>query len=125
MNRQKEQKLLKSDHREINKSLEIFYFSKEIGQGLPILLKNGTIIKNLIQNFIRGKEKEYDCEEVISPVLADPKLYQMSGHLSHYKDYIFPAIKKNAEKFQLRPMTCPHHCMVYKRKVHSYRELPV
>lgn len=121
----KDKQLSKFDHRELNKNLEIFFFDENIGQGLPVLLKNGTIIKNLIQSFIRSKEIEYECQEVISPVLADPSLYQKSGHLSHYKDYIFPTIEKENEKFQLRPMTCPHHCMIYKRKIHSYRDLPI
>ncbi|WNE41538.1 MAG: Threonine--tRNA ligase 1 [Mycoplasmataceae bacterium] len=121
----KDKQLSKFDHRELNKDLEIFFFDENIGQGLPVLLKNGTIIKNLIQGFIREKEAEYECQEVISPVLADPSLYQKSGHLSHYKDYIFPTIEKENERFQLRPMTCPHHCMIYKRKIHSYRDLPV
>src|SRR5688572_16382905 len=93
-----DRKLSKFDHRELNKNLEIFFFDEKIGQGLPVLLKNGTIIKNLIQSFIRDKERDYGCEEVISPILADPVLYQKSGHLSHYKDYIFPTIEKENEK---------------------------
>jgi threonyl-tRNA synthetase len=125
MENSKDKQLVKVDHRELNKSLEIFFFDEKIGQGLPVLLKNGTIIKNIIQEFVRSKEKDYDYEEVISPILADPSLYKKSGHLDHYKDYIFPAIEKESEKFQLRPMTCPHHCMIYKRKIHSYRDLPV
>lgn len=125
MENSKDKQLVKVDHRELNKSLEIFFFDEKIGQGLPVLLKNGTIIKNIIQEFVRSKERDYDYEEVISPVLADPSLYKKSGHLDHYKDYIFPAIEKESEKFQLRPMTCPHHCMIYKRKIHSYRDLPV
>lgn len=121
----KDNQLVKLDHRELNRALEIYYFDEKIGQGLPVLLKNGVIIKNLIQAFIRSKERLQNCQEVISPVLADPALFQESGHFAHYGDYMFPMIEKEAEKFQLRPMTCPHHCVVYKRKVHSYRELPV
>lgn len=115
----------KLDHRELNRELEIYFSDEKIGQGLPVLLKNGTIIKNLVQGFIRSKERQAGCEEVISPVLADPIIFQESGHFSHYGDYMFPMIEKEAEKFQLRPMTCPHHCIIYKRKVHSYRDLPV
>jgi threonyl-tRNA synthetase len=113
------------DHREINRRLEIFFVDEEIGQGLPILLKNGTTIKNLIQEVIRKKEREYGCEEINSPVLANPSIYKKSGHLDHYKNYIFPEIEKNGERFQLRPMTCPHHCNVYSRKINSYKNMPV
>jgi threonyl-tRNA synthetase len=116
---------IKLDHRELNKTLEIYFSDEKIGQGLPILLEKGVIIKNLIQNFIRSKEQEQGCKEVISPVLSNPALFQESGHFSHYSDYMFPTIEKESEKFQLRPMTCPHHCIIYKRKTRSYRDLPI
>lgn len=116
---------IKLDHRELNKTLEIYFSDEKIGQGLPILLEKGVIIKNLIQNFIRSKEREQGCKEVISPVLSDPTLFQESGHFFHYSDYMFPIIEKESEKFQLRPMTCPHHCIIFKRKIRSYRDLPI
>ena len=113
------------DHRELNRGLEIFLSDGEIGKGLPILLRRGTIVKNLIQQFIRQKEQEMGAEEVVSPVLANPAIYQRSGHLDHYSEYIFPSIEKEGEVFQLRPMTCPHHCIIYRRKIHSYRDINV
>ncbi len=121
----KQKEVNNSDHRKLNQELEIFLSDDEVGKGLPILLRRGTIIKNIIQQFIRQKEHEMGAQEVVSPVLARPSVYQRSGHLDHYSEYIFPAIEKQGEVFQLRPMTCPHHCIVYRAGIHSYRELPV
>jgi threonyl-tRNA synthetase len=113
------------DHRTLNEKLKIFLIEDRIGKGLPILLKNGVIIKNIIQNLIRLKEREYGAEEVISPIISDSSLYSTSGHFEHYKDYIFPEIKKDGDVFQLRPMTCPNHCIIYSKKDNSYKSLPL
>jgi len=67
---------------------------------------------------------EYNFQEVITPILGSKELYQTSGHLAHYQDYMFPAMSRNNETYYLRPMTCPHHCLIYQQKPRSYRELP-
>jgi len=115
------------DHRVIAKELDL-YFSEDDGQGLPFLLPNYTIIRNQIQAFLRQKQKEFGFQEVITPVLGSEELYQTSGHLPYYQDYMFPTISnisKKKERFRLRPMTCPHHFLIYQQKPRSYRELPL
>lgn len=114
----------KQDHREIIKDLDLCILDEKAGQGLPILLPNWVIIRNQIQQFIRQKWKEYNLQEVITPILGSEELYRTSGHLAHYQDYMFPAMSRNNETYYLRPMTCPHHCLIYQQKPRSYRKLP-
>ena len=82
------------------------------------------IIRNKIAEFLQRKQKEFGFQEVITPILGSEELYQTSGHLDHYRDYMFPSLSRNNETFCLRPMTCPHHCLVYRQKPRSYRDLP-
>lgn len=114
----------KQDHREIIKDLDLCILDEKAGQGLPILLPNWVITRNQIQQFIRQKWKEYNFQEVITPILGSEELYRTSGHLAHYQDYMFPAMNRNNETYRLRPMTCPHHCLIYQQKPRSYRKLP-
>lgn len=73
---------------------------------------------------MQKKQREFGFQEVITPILGSEKLYQTSGHLDHYRDYMFPSLSRNNETFYLRPMTCPHHCLIYQQKPRSYRDLP-
>lgn len=114
-----------SDHRKIGQDMKIFTFDTLVGQGLPIWLPNGQIIKNQIRNFL---EKTFSLENfkfLDTPILGSKELYITSGHWDHYKENNFPPISVDNETFILRPMTCPHHMMVYKQEPHSYRELPL
>ena len=113
------------DHRKIGKEMNIFMFSSLVGQGFPIWLEDGTIIKNKIQNYIRQVEKKYGFTEVQTPDVGAEKLYKISGHLEHYFDDMFNAIEAENERLILRPMTCPHHVIIFKNKRRSYRELPI
>ena len=113
------------DHREIAKELDLYFFDEKIGQGLPLLLPNYTIIQNQIKNFLQAKQKEFGFQEVITPILGSEELYKSSGHLAHYEEYMFPVLSRNNEKLRLRPMTCPHHCSIYQQKPRSYQELPL
>ncbi len=113
------------DHRNIGKQLEIFTFSPLSGKGFPIWLPNGFIIREQISNFIKQKEREYDFVEVLTPALGSVDLYKTSGHWNHYKDDNYPLIELDKEQLMLRPMTCPHHCIIYKLKSRSYKELPI
>ena len=113
------------DHREIAKELDLYFFDEKIGQGLPLLLPNYTIIQNQIKNFLQAKQKEFGFQEVITPILGSEELYKTSGHLAHYEEYMFPVLSRNNEKLRLRPMTCPHHCSIYQQKPRSYQELPL
>lgn len=112
------------DHRIIAKELDLYILDDKVGQGLPILLENWVIIRNRIAEFLREKQKEFDFQEVMTPILGSEYLYQTSGHLDHYRDSMFPAVVRNNEKLYLRPMTCPHHCLIYQQKPRSYRDLP-
>jgi threonyl-tRNA synthetase len=73
---------------------------------------------------LRKKQQDFGFQEVITPVLGSEALYITSGHLAHYQDYMFPVISRNNESYYLRPMTCPHHCLIYQQKPRSYRDLP-
>ncbi len=119
------QERMKLDHRYIGSKMKLFTFSSEVGQGLPIWLPNGTILKNEIKKFLKQKDLEYDFLEVNTPVLGSSNMYKISGHLNHYSDDMFPLIKKHGEELMLRPMTCPHHIEVFKSISFSYRDLPL
>jgi len=121
-----EKKIIKKgDHRLIAKDLELYIINEKIGQGFPILLPNWVIIRNIISFFIEKIQKKMNFQEVITPILGIENLYEKSGHLKHYQDYMFPKISKNNENFYLKSMTCPHHCIIYNQKIRSYRELPL
>ena len=113
------------DHRAIAKNLELYLSSEKTGQGLPLLLPNYAIIHHQIESFLRKKQKEFGFQEVITPILGSEELYQTSGHLAHYENYMFPTLSRQSENLRLRPMTCPHHCLIYQSKIRSYRDLPL
>lgn len=113
------------DHRKIGKEMEIFMFHPLSVQGFPIWLENGMIVKNEIQYYIRKLEARYGFKEVQTPSFGEKGLYETSGHWAHYKDDMFPTINVENETIVLRPMTCPHHVLIYQMKRRSYRELPI
>ncbi len=114
------------DHRKVGEALDLFYIDQTIGKGLPIWLPNGVLLKKQIQNYIWKQEEKYGSEQIETPVLGSVDLYKTSGHYFHYKDGMFPEmVNQEGETIMLRPMACPHHVMVYKRKPRSFRELPV
>lgn len=119
------QERLDRDHRKIGKEMELFTFDLLAGQGLPIWLSNGSIIKKEIRNFLAELEFKYDFENVSTPILGDLELYKKSGHWAHYQENMFPLMNIDNEKLILRPMTCPHHILVYKKKQYSYKQLPI
>ncbi len=113
------------DHRNIGKELGIFTFSPLSGKGFPIWLPNGFIVREEIKKFVTSKERKYNFTEVITPSLGSIDLYKTSGHWDHYKDDNYPIIELDKEQLMLRPMTCPHHCIIYKKSNHSYKDLPI
>lgn len=113
------------DHRKIGKDLEIFMTHPLVGAGLPMYLPNGATIRRLLERYIQDKEIALGYDHVYTPSLANVDLYKTSGHWEHYKDDMFPAMKMENEEMVLRPMNCPHHMLVYKNKLHSYRDLPI
>nr|WP_106780352.1 threonine--tRNA ligase [Lysinibacillus timonensis] len=113
------------DHRKIGKELELFTLSQTVGQGLPLWLPNGATIRRIIERYIVDKEVKLGYQHVYTPVLGSKKLYETSGHWGHYQDDMFPPMEMDNETLVLRPMNCPHHMMVYKSSMHSYRQLPI
>ncbi len=115
----------KRDHRKLGKELKMFTFSREVGQGLPLWLPNGSKVRRTMERYIVDLEERLGYEHVYTPVLANVDLYKISGHWDHYNEDMFPTMQMDNEELVLRPMNCPHHMMVYKSEMHSYRDLPV
>ncbi len=113
------------DHRKIGKDLGIFMLSDLVGKGLPMWLPNGYTLWRTLQNYITDKEIKYGYSHVHTPDLGSVELYKTSGHWDHYKDDMFPAMEMDNEAYVLRPMNCPHHMVMYKNFLHSYKDLPV
>lgn len=113
------------DHRKLGKELGIFMTHDLVGKGLPMYLPNGYVIWELLENYIKVKEKKLGYKHVLTPPLATVDLYKTSGHWDHYKDAMFPKMEVEGEEFVLRPMNCPHHMMIYANSIHSYRDLPI
>ena len=113
------------DHRKIGKDLEIFMTSPLVGAGMPLWLPNGSIVRKQLENYIYRKEQALGYQHVYTPCVGTKQLYVTSGHWDHYQKNMFPVMKVDDEEFVLRPMNCPHHMLIYKNKLHSYRDLPV
>ena len=113
------------DHRKIGKEQELFMNNDLVGSGMPLWLPNGAIIRKELENYIYKKEKHLGYEHVYTPCVGTVDLYKTSGHWDHYKENMFPSMKVDDEEFVLRPMNCPHHMLIYKNKLHSYRDLPI
>ncbi|HJX59583.1 threonine--tRNA ligase [Candidatus Woesebacteria bacterium RBG_19FT_COMBO_47_8] len=114
-----------NDHRKIGKDLGLFVFSDLVGKGLPLLTAKGSTIRRELERFIVDEEIKRGYQHVYTPPLAKTDLYKKSGHYPYYKDTMYPVMKVDDEELILRPMTCPHHFMLYSSEVHSYRELPI
>ena len=113
------------DHRKLGKDLGIFMFSDLVGKGLPMWLPNGFIVRRALVDYIMDKEISLGYQHVMTPSLGNVELYKTSGHWDHYKDDMFPKMELDDEAYVLRPMNCPHHMMMYKNSLHSYRDLPL
>lgn len=115
----------KRDHRKLGKELKIFTFSNLVGQGLPIWLPNGAKLRRTLERYIVDLEERLGYQHVYTPVMGNVELYKTSGHWEHYQEDMFPKMVLDNEELVLRPMNCPHHMMVYKSDMRSYRDLPV
>ncbi len=117
----------KRDHRKLGKELELFTFSPRVGQGLPLWLPKGAALRERLENFLKGVQKQYGYEQVITPHIGMKDLYVTSGHYAKYgKDSFQPIHTPDEnEEFLLKPMNCPHHCEIYRSKPRSYKDLPV
>ena len=114
------------DHRKLGKELDLFMLSPEVGAGLPFWLPKGATIRRTIERYITDKEIALGYQHVYTPIMANVEFYKTSGHWAHYDEDMFPPMDMgDGEMLVLRPMNCPHHMMVYKNDIHSYRELPI
>ena len=114
------------DHRKLGKELGIFMISQEAGSGLPFWLPKGATIRRVIERYIVDKEIDLGYDHVYTPIMAKTDLYKTSGHWDHYHEDMFPPMDMgDGEMLVLRPMNCPHHMLIYKDDIHSYRELPI
>ena len=113
------------DHRKIGKDLKLFMTHPLVGAGLPLYLPSGATIRRVLERYIQDKELKLGYWHVYTPSLATVDLYKTSGHWDHYKDDMFPMMKMDNEELVLRPMNCPHHMLIYKSEMRSYRDLPI
>lgn len=117
----------KRDHRKIGKELELFAFSQRVGQGLPLWLPKGAMLRERLENFLKAVQKKHGYLPVITPHIGQKELYVTSGHYAKYGKDSFQPIHtpQEGEEFLLKPMNCPHHCEIYKTKPRSYKDLPL
>ena len=113
------------DHRKIGKDLKLFMTHPLVGAGLPLYLPQGATIRRVLERYIQDKELSLGYQHVYTPSLATTNLYKTSGHWDHYKEDMFPIMKMDNEELVLRPMNCPHHMLIYKSTMRSYRDLPI
>ncbi len=117
----------KRDHRKLGKEMELFTFSQNVGQGLPLWLPKGAQLRERLENFLKTVQKKFGYDQVLSPHIGNVNLYKTSGHYQKYGEDSFQVITtpQEGEEFMLKPMNCPHHCEMYKFKPRSYKDLPV
>lgn len=117
----------KRDHRKLGKELELFAFSQNVGQGLPLWLPKGAALRERLENFLKQAQRKAGYDQVISPHIGSKNLYVTSGHYAKYGEDSFQPIQTPAEneEFLLKPMNCPHHCEIYKTRPRSYKDLPI
>ena len=117
----------KRDHRKLGKELELFTFSKKVGQGLPLWLPKGTALRDRLEQFLKRAQKKAGYQMVTTPHIGHKELYVTSGHYEKYGESSFKPIKtpNDGEEFLLKPMNCPHHCEIFNARPRSYKELPL
>ncbi|MDM8160009.1 threonine--tRNA ligase [Labilibaculum sp. K2S] len=117
----------KRDHRKLGKEMELFTFSQNVGQGMPLWLPKGAQLRESLETFLKRVQKKFGYEQVITPHIGNINLYKTSGHYEKYGEDSFQPIKtpQEGEEYLLKPMNCPHHCEIYKFKPRSYKDLPV
>ena len=117
----------KRDHRKLGKELELFMFSQNVGQGLPMWLPRGAALRDRLEQYLRKIQKRYGYQQVITPHIGNKMLYVTSGHYAKYGKDSFQPIHtpEEGEEYLLKPMNCPHHCEIFKAFPRSYKDLPL
>ncbi len=114
----------KRDHRRLGKELDLFTFSQLVGSGLPLWTPKGTIVRQLLDEFVWSLRKKRGYQKVEIPHITKKDLYEKSGHWDKFKDELFKIKTREGDLFALKPMNCPHHTQIFARKQHSYRQMP-
>ncbi|MES2995089.1 MAG: threonine--tRNA ligase [Patescibacteria group bacterium] len=114
----------KRDHKKLGKELDLFVFSELVGPGLPLWTPKGTLVRNLLDDFVWSLRASEGYEKVEIPHITKKDLYEVSGHWDKFKDELFRITTREDHEFAMKPMNCPHHTQIYARKQWSYRELP-
>lgn len=115
----------KRDHRRLGQELDLFTFSDLVGGGLPLFTPKGTVIRDLLEEFVQSLEKPHGYQRVRIPHITKSDLYKVSGHWDKFQDDIFHVSGKSGEDFCMKPMNCPHHTQIFASRMRSYRELPI
>ncbi|HZO74311.1 MAG TPA: threonine--tRNA ligase [Ktedonobacteraceae bacterium] len=121
---------MKRDHRKLGRELKLFVLSDDVGAGVPMFLPRGEMLRYLMENYVRQTQEKYGYQHVWTSHLGKVRLYKTSKHWFTYRENMFPIMKGEQEQseddaYLLKPMNCPHHILLYKSQMHSYRELPV
>lgn len=115
----------KRDHRIVGEKLGLFVIDPLVGKGLPLWKPKGAILRDTLERWLRQAQIDNGYDPVVTPHIGNLNLYKTSGHYPYYSESQYTPIKVDEEEFMLKPMNCPHHCMIYKSDMHSYRDLPV
>ncbi len=113
------------DHRKLGQELDLFTFSDDVGQGLPLWLPNGTVLREELEKLAKEEERRDGYVRVATPHITKDKLYYRSGHLPYYREDMYAPLDIEGEEYFLKPMNCPHHHQLYLARPHSYRDLPL
>jgi threonyl-tRNA synthetase len=116
---------LKRDHRKLGTELDLYSVEDDAGGGLVFWHPKGTIVREIIENFIRDGLRERGYQPVVTPHVVSEKLYGISGHLDNYSQNMFGPLEVEDQRFRLKPMNCPGHILIYRSRLHSYRDLPI
>ncbi|MEG3438707.1 threonine--tRNA ligase [Pannus brasiliensis CCIBt3594] len=129
--KRRKEEALKRDHRKLGKELGLFIFADPVGPGLPLWTPKGTLIRSLLEDFLKQEQLKRGYLPVVTPHIARVDLFKISGHWQKYKEDMFPLMAEDEESatkevgFVLKPMNCPFHIQIYKNELRSYRELPM
>ncbi|MUL36721.1 threonine--tRNA ligase [Gloeocapsopsis sp. AAB1 = 1H9] len=124
--KRRKEEALRRDHRKLGKELGLFIFSDEVGPGLPLWTPKGTILRSVLEDFLKQEQVNRGYQPVVTPHISRVELFKISGHWQKYKDDLFPMMgEKEEEGFVLKAMNCPFHIQIYKSELRSYRELPL
>ena len=115
----------KRDHRRLANELDLLSFPSELGGGLAVWHPRGGIVRKQMEDFSRARHQEGDYQFVVTPHLTNARLYETSGHLDFYRDGMYPPMELDNGTYYMKPMNCPMHCLIFKSRARSYRELPL